>query len=72
MLTLTKKKIPDTPRAMGRPPLKEDVKTHKMLLRMPEDMRTRITALVGEGQVAGFIREAVERELERREAGKAV
>lgn len=52
---------------MGRPPLKSSVPTHKMLLRMPEDLRDRISALVGEGQVAAFIREAIEAELARRE-----
>lgn len=72
MSALTQKKIPDSRVRMGRPPLKSSVPTHKMLLRMPEDMRERIAALVGEGQVASFIREAVERELERREAGKPV
>lgn len=67
MPTLTHKEIPDSRGCMGRPPLKASVPTHKMLLRMPEDLRSRITAIVGEGQVAAFIREAVENELARRE-----
>lgn len=57
---------------MGRPPLKEAVKTHKMLLRMPEDLRARIAAVAEGGNVAAFIREAVEEKLDRLEAGEAV
>lgn len=41
--------------------------THKILLRMPEDLRTHITAIVDDGQVAVFIREAVKNELDRRD-----
>jgi len=48
---------------MGRPSLK----VKPMLVRLPEGVAERIDALVGEGRRAQFIREAVERELERRE-----
>lgn len=48
---------------MGRPPL--HVKETKV--RLPEDARRRIEALVGPNRMAIFIREAVEAELDRRE-----
>lgn len=48
---------------MGRPPL--GVKP--TVVRLAEDVRQRITALVGKSGMAGFIREAVEAELARRE-----
>jgi hypothetical protein len=49
---------------MGRPPL--GIKP--TLVRLSEEVRTRIRALVGDSGMATFIREAVERELQRREA----
>lgn len=48
---------------MGRPPL--HVKETKV--RLSEDARRRIEALVGSSKMATFIREAVENELKRRE-----
>lgn len=48
---------------MGRPPL--NVKP--ILVRLPDDVPDRIDALVGKQKRAEFIREAVERELKRRE-----
>lgn len=48
---------------MGRPPL--HVKETKV--RLSEDARQRIEALVGSSKMATFIREAVENELKRRE-----
>ena len=48
---------------MGRPPL--NVKETKV--RLTDDQRQRIEALVGPNQMAAFIREAVEAELRRRE-----
>lgn len=48
---------------MGRPPL--NVKP--MLVRLPEGMAERIDAVAGENRRAEFIREAVEKELKRRE-----
>ena len=48
---------------MGRPPLNvKDIK-----IRLSPDTRSRIEALVGNYQIAAFIREAIERELMRRE-----
>jgi predicted DNA-binding protein len=48
---------------MGRPPL--GVKETKV--RLTEKQRDRIRLLVGEQGMAQFIREAIERELKRRE-----
>jgi predicted DNA-binding protein len=48
---------------MGRPPL--NVKP--TVVRLTEDVRQRIVALVGENRMAAFIREAIEAELKRRE-----
>ncbi len=48
---------------MGRPPLNvKDIK-----IRLSPETRSRIEALVGNYQIAAFIREAIERELVRRE-----
>lgn len=58
--------IPDTPRRMGRPSL--GIKP--TLVRLSEEVRERIRALVGDSGMAAFIREAVERELKRREKAK--
>lgn len=49
---------------MGRPPL--HVKETKV--RLSEDARQRIEALVGPNRMAVFIREAIENELRRRES----
>jgi len=54
---------PDTPAAMGRPPLGMKPTT----VRLPLETIRKIEALVGNRRVAGFIREAVENELRRRE-----
>lgn len=51
---------------MGRPPM--NVKP--MLVRLPAGMAERIDAVAGENRRAEFIREAVERELKRRERQK--
>ena len=51
---------------MGRPPLQ--VKETKV--RLTDEQRQRIAALVGTYGMASFIREAVEAELERREKGE--
>jgi Arc/MetJ-type ribon-helix-helix transcriptional regulator len=52
-----------TARRMGRPPM--NVKETKV--RLNDDQPERIEALVGKNRMAEFIREAVERELKRRE-----
>ena len=49
---------------MGRPPMN----LKPTLVRLSDDTRARIEALVGPHGMAAFIREAVARELERREA----
>lgn len=53
----------DTARRMGRPSL--GVKETKV--RLTDEQRERIQKLVGDTGMAAFIREAVERELKRRE-----
>lgn len=51
---------------MGRPPL-GNVATQ---VRLPEEIREQIRELVGEKGMAQFVREAVERELKRRQRQK--
>lgn len=53
---------------MGRKPLSDDSGTIFTGVRMTEEVKNRIVALVGKTGMAKFIREAIERELERREA----
>jgi hypothetical protein len=48
---------------LGRPPLGNKATQ----VRLPEETRERIRELVGEKGMAQFIRDAVERELKRRE-----
>ena len=52
---------------MGRPPL--NVKP--TMVRLTDEVRQRIEALVGPNRMAVFIREAVDAELERREKAEA-
>lgn len=59
---LAQKKITDIPPRMGRPPIGKFT-----AVRLPDETLARIDALVAKGKRANFIREAVERELERRE-----
>lgn len=49
---------------MGRPPLN----FLETKVRLSFETRERIASLVGNYQISAFIREAVEKELERREA----
>jgi len=56
----------DTERPMGRPPLKLKDPTLKTTIRLPTSLLRRMKEVAGDGDVAAFIREAVERELERR------
>ncbi len=60
---MTELPIAVTPGRMGRPPL--NVKP--TMVRLTEAVRARIIALVGPNRMAEFIREAIERELKRRE-----
>jgi predicted DNA-binding protein len=53
---------------MGRPPL--GIKPTQV--RLSEETRERIREIVGEQGMAAFIRDAVERELKRREKGANV
>lgn len=62
-MTLTNFSGTDTQPRMGRPPL--NVKETKV--RLTDEQRQRIEALVGPNRMAVFIREAIERELARRE-----
>jgi hypothetical protein len=55
---------------MGRPPLKKDSVTKATMVRLTEETRERIEAVVGPNKMAVFIRDAIERELQRREAGQ--
>ncbi len=55
--------IPVSPGRMGRPTL--NVKP--TMVRLSEEVRQRIRALVGANGMATFIREAIENELARRE-----
>lgn len=48
---------------MGRPPMQ----VKATVVRLPEEVRERIRALVSDNGMAQFIREAVERELKLRE-----
>ena len=53
---------------MGRPPLGESADdTKKVHVRMDADLRARVETARGDQKMAEFIREAVERELQRRE-----
>lgn len=55
--------IPVSPSKMGRPPLN----VRATQVRLTEETRQRIEALVGPSRMAVFIREAIEAELTRRE-----
>lgn len=65
---MTQLPIADTAPRMGRPPLKANVETKPTMVRLTEDTRQRIEAVAGKNRMAVFIREAVENELDRREA----
>lgn len=64
MQVLSEKAIPPTRGVMGRPPLHNKATQ----VRLSPSVMERIEALVGKSQRAKFIREAVENELEHREA----
>jgi predicted DNA-binding protein len=55
--------ISGIPGRMGRPPLN----VRPTVVRLSKETLKRIEALVGKNRMAEFIREAVERELKRRE-----
>lgn len=56
-----------TTRRMGRPPLSKKSVTKPVLIRLTEDVASRIDMLAGPNKRGEFIREAVDRELKRRE-----
>lgn len=60
---MTQIPISDRATRMGRPPL--NVKP--TVVRLTDEVRQRIEALVGPNRMSAFIREAVENELSRRE-----
>ncbi|RFB95565.1 hypothetical protein B5K11_11685 [Rhizobium leguminosarum bv. trifolii] len=55
---------------MGRKPLSKTSKTKYTAVRLTEEVRKRIEALVGPNRMALFIREAIEGELDRRQQAK--
>lgn len=57
--------ISDTGSRMGRPPLKKDIKTISIVVRLPADVLARAEAAAGKNQRTAFIREAIEEKLER-------
>jgi hypothetical protein len=59
-----------TKRPMGRPPLSKKFETKAVLVRLTEDVCDRIDAFAGPNKRGEFIREAVEREIKRRERAK--
>ncbi len=65
-MTLTRFQGTDMGHRMGRPPL--HVKETKV--RLTDEQRRRIEALVGPNRMAVFIREAIDHELEARENEK--
>ena len=62
MRGLAEKKITASPPRMGRPPIGKFT-----AVRLSPEMLERIDAQAGPGKRAAFIREAVEKELQRRE-----
>lgn len=52
---------------MGRKPLSKTSETKLTGIRLTDELRKRIEALVGPNRMALFIREAIEAELKRRE-----
>lgn len=64
---MTELAIADTPRRMGRPPLNAKSDTKPTVVHLTSETRAAIELLVGPNRMAEFIREAVEREIKRRE-----
>lgn len=64
---LTNFPISATTARMGRPPLNTKSATKPVLVRLTEEQAGRIDALAGPNKRAVFIREAVDREIKRRE-----
>ncbi len=64
---LTELILQATTRPMGRPPLKRNVETVVTTIRLTAPVAARIDAIAGPNKRGEFIREAVEKELKRRE-----
>lgn len=67
MENLTNNQGTVTRRSMGRPPINLKSQTRETKVRLTDDQRQRIEAVAGPNRMAEFIREAIERELKRRE-----
>lgn len=67
---MTQFPITDKPARMGRPPLAKDSMTKATLVRLTDEMLQHIDSLAGKNRRAEFIREAIEREIKRREKAK--
>lgn len=67
---MTGQAISDTGSTVGRPPIKRDVETKPLLVRMDGDMHARIVQRVGKKRMAQFAREAIEEKLDREESPK--
>lgn len=67
MTALTALMAAATHTRMGRPPLRSEMTTVKTTVRLSSDVHERVEAVAGKNRMALFIREAIERELERRE-----
>lgn len=66
-MAFARKEISDTSRRMGRKPLGEIAETTTaVLVRFEKSTLAQIEAVAGKNRRAQFIREAVERELDRR------
>lgn len=60
----------DTPRRMGRPPIKAGLKMMKQTVWLDPPLVARIIAAVGDRGMSEFVRTAAEAELKRRERQK--
>jgi predicted DNA-binding protein len=62
---LTENLISDTPTRMGRPPLKKDLVTIPIVVRLSADVMARLNVAADTNRRNVFIREIIERELDR-------
>lgn len=62
---MTEISISDRSQPVGRPPIKRDVKTKPLLVRMSEDVHERIEKRVGKKRMAAFVRDAIVEKLDR-------
>lgn len=64
---MTGQTVSDTGAGVGRPPIKRNVATKPLLVRMDEGMHARVETQVGKKRMAAFVREAIEEKLAREE-----